>query len=344
MVLSNLNVQSTEASPGDIYVKNGMTFTYVVDSFTFGEVSNITTVADDKVTGLTLEVAIGAEYNITVTNDTVRQEGDEFNIDVMFDNGTHTVNDDNNVKPTNFYFSSVDWDYWINEATYNPLNFFPELNFESYSIETSTSEVRFNVTDINDLNDTYQVGMHTSYRYDKARGIINMVNAQSVNYTAIIGSELNMTLRLKGFDPLTPFNAIDTITGIGTTNVATTTSTTSIPVSTSDETITVTPTTSEPVTSTTEDVSTTSDRTTTTEEPTTSGNPTTSGDITSDVPTTTTTTSTRALTSEDKETTIEKSNTTEEPSATATLPLPAFGPIVTFSGIFATLTIIRKRK
>ena len=45
MIIANIDVQSTKASPGDAWVKNGMTFTYVVDSFSFGNITEPTTVA-----------------------------------------------------------------------------------------------------------------------------------------------------------------------------------------------------------------------------------------------------------------------------------------------------------
>ena len=97
MIVTNLNIQSIEANPGDIWVTNGTTVTFVLDGFQLDGNDTVTSVASDKVSGMDLMVTQGAEYNITITNDTVRSESGSYYIDVEFDNGTHTVIENNNL-------------------------------------------------------------------------------------------------------------------------------------------------------------------------------------------------------------------------------------------------------
>ena len=174
MIITNINVQSLGPTPTDIGVSNGETYTYVLDRF-IAESNTHETLATDKITKFDLAVTEGSEYSITVINDIVNK--DLNTIEVVIDNGTHSVLIDNQLKPLFDYFSFIDWDFWLANMTADPETYFDldPYTIDKLIVENGLSEVRANVTYSWVLNTTVTLEVDQFFRYDKTLVVVVVV-------------------------------------------------------------------------------------------------------------------------------------------------------------------------
>lgn len=221
MIITNINVQSLGPSPTDIGVSNGETYSYVLDRY-IGDGPIHTSIASDKNSGMDLAVTEGGEYSITVINDTVNK--DLNTIEVVINNGTHSVLVDNQLKPLFHYFSFIDWDFWLANMTADPVTYFEFGSFgvDSLIVQNGISEVRVNVTLSYVFNTTVTLEIDQFFRYDKTLGLAELIGMDTRGWASVFGNDVGLTMRLKGYDINTPFAPITTTT---TTTSSNTTST-----------------------------------------------------------------------------------------------------------------------